>query len=143
WSLSNHLLPHFASYRLSAITPQQVDAYKVAKARERAEIERLRQEAKAEGEKLPAERGLSNGSINHTLRHLAQILETAVEYGLIASNPATGKRRRLKSARPARPWVEPEQLMALLDETSGVGRVLLALLAGTGLRVGEALARRW
>jgi integrase len=64
-------------------------------------------------------------------------------YGLLESNPALGKRRRLKAARPSRPWVEPEQLPALLDASSGVGRVLLTLLAGAGLRIGEALALRW
>jgi hypothetical protein len=34
------------------------------------------------------------------------------------SAPAAGKRRRLKPTRPRRPWVEPEQLPALLDATS-------------------------
>jgi integrase len=101
------------------------------------------QNAKLKGEHF-TERGLSNGSINHTLRHLSQILETALEYELIASNPATGRRRRLKATRPARPWVEPEQLIAFLDNApKGLGRVLLALLAGSGLRIGEALALRW
>jgi integrase len=71
------------------------------------------------------------------------VLETAVEYGLLEANPAAGKRRRLKSTRPARPWVEPEQLPAFLDAASGVGRVLFGLLAGAGLRIGEALALRW
>jgi integrase len=89
-------------------------------------------------------RGLSNGSIDHTLRHLAQILETAVEYELVPSNAAAGKRRRLKADRPARPWVEPEQLVAFLESApNDVGRVLLAILAGAGLRIGEALALRW
>jgi integrase len=74
------------------------------------------------------------------------VLETAVEYGLIPSNPASGKRRRLKSTRPNRPWVEPEQLPALLDAAKAqgaVGRILLGVLAGAGLRIGEALALRW
>jgi integrase len=138
WSLSNHLLPFFAEHRLSAITPQLVDQYKIAKARERQELE----QARACGEKV-RERGLSSNSINHTLSDLAQVLETAVEYGLLAQNPAAGKRRRLKSTRPSRPWVEPEQLPALLDAASGIGRVLLGVLAGAGLRIGEALALRW
>jgi integrase len=138
WSLSNHLLPFFADHRLSEITPQEVDRYKVAKASERQTIER----ARARG-KTVRERGLSNNSVNHTLSDLAQVLETALEYGLIASNPASGKRRRLKSTRPSRPWVEPEQLPALLDAASGTGRALLALLAGAGLPIGEALALRW
>jgi integrase len=72
------------------------------------------------------------------------VLETAVEYGLLGSNPAAGKRRRLKATKPARPWVEPEQLPALLDAAPpGVGRTLLSVLAGTGLRISEALALRW
>jgi integrase len=33
--------------------------------------------------------------------------------------------------------------MALLAATNGAGRVLLSLLAGAGLRIGEALALRW
>jgi integrase len=127
---------------LSEITVQEVDRYKVAKTRERAAIDAAREEARKRDERF-SERGLSNGSVNHTLRHLQQILETAVEYGLLGANPATGKRRRLKATKPARPWVEPEQLMALLDATSGVGRTLLAILAGGGLRIGEALALCW
>jgi integrase len=141
WSLSNHLLPHFASYPLSAITPQEIDRFKVAKVREREAIEA----AKAKGEKI-RERGLSNNSINHVLSDLAQVLETAVEYDLVASNPASGKRRRLKSTRPSRPWVEPEQLPAFLDSAKKgpkVGRPLFAVLAGAGLRISEALSLRW
>jgi integrase len=147
WSLSNHLLPFFAGHKLRDITVREVDRYKTAKTRERAAIEAERAAAVAIGERY-AERGLSNGSINHTLRHLSQILETATEYELIDSNPASGKRRRLKAARPSRPWVEPEQLPALLaaskvDGRTGVGRVLLGILAGAGLRIDEALSLHW
>jgi integrase len=142
WSLSNHLLPHFKNHLLREITPAEVDRYKTAKASERARLEEARRVAQERGERV-ADRGLSNASINHTLRHLSQILEVAVEYGLIASNPATGRRRRLKASKPSRPWVEPEQLVAFLDAADGVGRVLLAILAGAGLRIGEALALRW
>jgi integrase len=141
-SLSNHLLPFFKSHRLSEITAQEIDRYTTGKARERTEIEERRKATLAKGERFN-ERGLSNGSINHTLRHLAQVLETAVDYGLLDSNPASGKRRRLKASTPARPWVEPEQLPVFLESADGVGRVLLAILAGAGLRIGEALALRW
>jgi integrase len=173
WSLSNHLLPYFAYMKLSEIDVQAVDRYKVAKVKERQGIEARRPEREAAMKPLVEERrkarnrgddaqardlsrqiealratGLSANSVNHTLSDLAQVLETAVEYGLIPSNPASGKRRRLKSTRPNRPWVEPEQLGALLDAAKGddglgVGRVLLAVLAGAGLRIGEALALRW
>lgn len=143
WSLSGHLLPFFQHHLLTEITAQEIDRYKIAKAQERQRLD----EARAKGEKV-RERGLSNNSINHTLSDLAQVLECACEYALIETNPASGKRRRLKSTRPSRPWVEPEQLPALLDAAkvdgkAGVGRVRLGVLAGAGLRIGEALALRW
>lgn len=122
WALTHHLLPFFADYRLSAITVREVDRYKAAKA---------------------AEGVLGANQVNKTLTRLSQILAVAVEYELIAANPAAGKRRRLKSTRPRRSWVEPEQLMALLGSAPGYRRPLLAVLAGAGLRVGEALALRW
>jgi integrase len=147
-SLVNHLLPFFKDHRLSEITPREVKRYSQAKLAERNAILQARADAERKGERF-TERGLSNGSINHTLRHLAQILEAAVDEELLATNAAAGKRRRLKAERPKRPWVELEQLMALLDVAktgdgrAGVGRVLLGILAGAGLRIDEALSLRW
>jgi integrase len=124
--LSHHLLPYFAGLRLSQITKREVDAYKTFKA----------------GEGV-----LAPNTINKTLTRLAQILELAVEYELLPANPAAGRRRRLKGTKPRRPWVEPEQLMTLLDAAErptpllgGRGRPLLAVLAGAGLRIDEALS---
>ena len=142
WSLINHLLPFFAEHRLTQITPREIKRYTQAKLAERNAIEQARADAHAKGERLH-QRSLSNASINHTLRHLAQILEAAVDDELIPTNPASGSRRRLKAAKPARPWVEPEQLIALLNAAEGTARLLLAILSGTGLRIGEALALRW
>jgi integrase len=147
-SLSNHLLPFFKDHRLSDITVREVERYKQAKLAERAEIEARRAEAAKRGERC-RERPLSNGSINHTLRHLAQVLEAAVDEELIEKNAAAGRKRRLKAEKPSRPWVEPEQLASLFDAAldedgrAGVGRVLLGVLAGTGLRISEALDLRW
>lgn len=142
WSLVNHLLPFLAGYRLSEITPREVKKYTQAKLAERNAIEQAAADAERRGEPFKL-RSLSNGSINHTLKILAQILESAIDDELLASNPASGARRRLKTTRPSRPWVEPEQLMTFLEASSGVGRVLLVVLAGAGLRIGEALALRW
>jgi integrase len=72
-------------------------------------------------------------------------LELAVDYGHLPRNPAASKggRRRLKEPKPRRSWVEPEQLMALLDAAPAGHRPVLATLAGAGLRVGEACALNW
>jgi integrase len=128
WALSYHLLPFFKDHRLSGITIREVDRYKTAKAGEGC---------------------LSPRIVNKTLTRLSQVLSLAVEYDLIGANPAAGRRRRLKVTPARRPFVEPEQLMALLaaaDEKpalyGGKGRAMLAVLAGTGLRISEALALR-
>lgn len=138
WALSYHLVPFFKDHRVSQITVREVDRYKAAKARERGALDARR----AKGEKnLPL--GLSANTVNKTITRLAQILEVAVEYGMIPANPARGRRRRLKSTRPRRGFVQPEQLMALLEAAEsylqGRGRPLLATLAGAGLRIQEAL----
>lgn len=124
WALTHHLLPFLATYRLTEIDMALVDRYKAAKA--------------AEGTLAPAQ-------INKTLKRLAQILEVAVDYGHLPRNPAASKggRRRVKEPEPLRTWVEPEQLLALLDAAPKGHRPILATLAGAGLRVGEACALDW
>jgi integrase len=146
WALSNHLLPFFKDHRLDQITPAEVDRYKNGKAAERTRIDAERERAARKGERY-LERGLSHRSINHTLGVLAGVLEQAVDYGVVTTNAATGKRRRLKAERPRRLWAGPEQLMALLEAAEkprkllgGRGRPLLATLAGAGLRIDEALS---
>lgn len=124
WALSYHLLPFFKDHLLPEITVAEVDRYKQAKVRE--------------GKLAPQQ-------INKTLKRLSQILDVAVDYGHLPSNPAASKggRRRVKETPPPRSWVEPEQLMALLDAAPKRHRAVLATLAGAGLRVGELCALDW
>lgn len=153
--LRKHLLPFFHHFRVSAITIALVDEYRSEKVIER---ERIRAAAAA-GQPIRDKRGqqrvaLSNESINKTLVLLANILDTAVEHGLLASNPARGKRRRLKADRPTRRFLEADELAELLtvageldrsaraDQRIG-RRPLIAVMAKSGLRVGEVCALRW
>jgi len=156
WRLSNHLLPYFADQRLSEITVEEVDRYRRQKVRESKSIaearERQRTLSASKRKRLP--RPLSNGSINKTIRLLAAILEQAVEYGHIDRNPARGRKRLLKEGKPARTYLQPDQVAALLDAAGaldaearegdgGRRRPLLATLTFAGLRIGEALELRW
>jgi integrase len=122
WALSYHLLPWFKDHLLAQITVEEVDRYKAAKLRE--------------GKLGPA-------TINKTLVRLAQILDEAVEYGHLDRNVARGRKRRVKAPRPQRSWVEPEQLMSLIEACDPWHRPLIATLAGAGLRIGEACALTW
>jgi len=123
WALSYRLLPRFKDHGLGQITVAEVDGYKAAKLREGK---------------------LGAAQINKTLKVLAMILDVAIEYGLMdGANPARGRRRRVKAPKPQRTWVEPEQLIALLEAADTYHRPLLATLAGAGLRVGEALELDW
>ena len=139
WALTNHLLPFFAKHHLSQITIAEVDRYRAAKVREREQT---------------VKRPLADRSINSTLNLLAQVLEVAVEYGNLPSNPARGRRRRLNAKPPKRTWLEPEQVEPLLS-AAVIGlrgghsrpdprmRTMYATAICTGLRVGELLALRW
>ena len=67
-------------------------------------------------------RPLGNESINKTLLLLAAIVDVAVDHGLLASNPARGKRRRLKAIRARRPFLEPYEIRSLLGAAEELDR---------------------
>lgn len=91
---------------------------------------------------------LSDATIAGVLNPLRACLATAVDEDLIRHNPSRGihlPRREANSAegRPEpRPYSE-DQLLLILDTAPAKFRDLLELLAGTGLRIGEALALQW
>ena len=85
---------------------------------------------------------------------LANILDAAVEYALLPSNPARGARRRLKADRPTRRFLEADELGELLSVAAELDRCarsdhqigrrpMIAVMAKSGLRVGEVCALRW
>jgi integrase len=102
------------------------------------------------------EQPLSPTSINKTITRLGAILEVAVEYDMVGRNPAKGKRRRVKAAKPAPVWLDrAEHTRALLDAAGEIDararrdrrhiprRAILATLVLAGLRIGELLDLRW
>lgn len=123
WQLNNHLLPSLGQTAVNEIGPVDVDRYR--------------------GDRL-REGTLGPNQVNKTIGLLAQILDTAADYGHLdpARNPARGRRRRAKASVPSRPSIEPEQMPSLL-EAAGSHRQLVATLAGAGLRNGEACLLSW
>jgi integrase len=170
WQLSHHLLPFFRHHRLSQITVAEVDRYRAAKVSESAKLAKAREdwrrrvdEAKdrARRRELVRERPprpLSAVSINKTITRLGQILELAVEYPEyreIVTNPARGKRRRLKASKPVPVWLDSAgHIEALLDAAGELDRsaksngqlprrAILSTLVFAGLRIGELIDLRW
>jgi len=123
---TGHLIDWFGRMRLDEIDIEAVDRFKRGKL---------------------AEGGLGPNSVNRMIAQLALILEYAIEAGHVGSNPAAGRRRRMKGTTPRRTFFWPEQLPALLRAAKksygGRGRPLVGVLAVAGLRIGEALALRW
>jgi len=128
WALCVHLIPHFGSQALSDITKLAVRDYINEKVRDR--------------EYARVERPLSNRSINRTRARLADVLEEAVEFDIIASNPAKSKRLTLPEEPAKRRWLQIEHVLPMI-EAAGEDRALVATLLLAGTRIGEALAVRW
>ncbi len=95
-------------------------------------------------------RGLSPRSVNMVLDLLAQILDDAVEYGLLDANPARGRRRRMKVPKASRTFLEPDMVIDLLDVAGAWERELpehqrygrrafLATLCLAGPRISELI----
>lgn len=138
-NLSCHLLPFFAPYDVADITVDLVERFKLEKLRERERWDGLTSEQRS---KLGLTRPLSNSSINRALKVLAQVIDDAIERGVIEKNVARGKKRRLKPQRPRRTWLEIEEVRAMLAAVDK-HRALLATQILAGLRVGELTALRW
>lgn len=136
WRLTSHLLPFFAKYRLAEIDRRAVDRYRDAKLAEREEIA-LRQEhgAPVRNHRGQVVRPLSNRSINMTIDLLSNILTEAVEHELIASNPATGRRRRLKAAAPRRTWLMPDEVIDLINAAERIDRAIRPATRENAMRV--------
>jgi integrase len=124
WALGYHLLPYFANWRLTEIDIEAVDGYRRYKVKQAEQRRTMIESGKAaRGENGCMPRPLSASSINKTIDVLQAVLALALEYGHVASNPAAGRRRRLKP--PPRQPVHldtAEQIEALLDAAGELDR---------------------
>jgi integrase len=74
---------------------------------------------------------------------LSSILETAVEYGYLTTNPARGVKFPQKGLKEKPTIIAGDSLSKLLNELDEPYRTMVQLIAATGLRIGELLALRW
>jgi integrase len=95
-----------------------------------------------------SESGLSPVTVRRYLAPVKVLFATAVEDGLVRYNPTAGV--RLGGSLASEPEharvkaLAPDELAALVEESpEGPRRLLVVLLANTGLRVSEVLGLRW
>jgi integrase len=74
---------------------------------------------------------------------LSGILETAVEFGYLQTNPARGVKFPQKGLKEKPAMIAGDSLAKLLKQVNEPHRTMVSLIAATGLRIGELLALRW
>lgn len=123
--IEKRAIPFFGRLRLAEIEPRDVKRYVTAVAAE----------------------GLSRNTTRLALAPVRALFATALEEGLIRSNPASGIRLPGPTAdAPAEDnskALTEEQLGQVIAASPPEWRTFVRFLAETGLRVGEAIALRW
>jgi integrase len=119
--LAKHLLPYWRDWRLRDIGRQDVQQWVADRFR----------------------RQLGWQTVRNAWTLLSGILETAVEYGYLSTNPARGVKFPEKELKEAPVLFTAEDFTKLLEQLDEPYRTMARLIALTGLRIGELLAVRW
>ena len=116
-----HLNPAFGDTQLRLITRDAVQSFLMAKTRS----------------------GLSWKTVKHIRTAFGTILEAAVSQELLTDNPVRRTRMARRGPVKETPAIAPETLQKLIEKLPEPSKSIAALLAMTGLRIGELLALRW
>ena len=119
--VNTHLIPVFGDKQLRLITKDSVQSFLNAKAKGDA----------------------SWKTVKHIRTVFGSILEAAVRDELLASNPVRRTRLPRRGPEKEKAPIATEDVKALIDKLAEPSRSIAALLAMTGLRIGELLALRW
>jgi hypothetical protein len=116
-----HILPTLGDRKLCDLTKGEVQRFLASKRTE----------------------GLSGSSVHGIRTALGKVLQAAVEWGYLDTNPARGL--IVGDRRPAkeRLFLTPAQVRILVNSLPDPCCTIVSLLALTGLRIGELLALRW
>jgi len=119
--LGKHVLPCFGQRRLCDITKMDIQQFVADKFRQ----------------------GLAWQTVRNAWIVLSSVLDAAVDYNYLNSNPARGVKFPQQGLRKEPRILNAEALAKLLAQLREPYRSMVILAASTGLRVGELLALRW
>jgi integrase len=119
--LRNHLLPYWRDWRLRDIGRADIQQWVAQKFRQNQGWQTVR----------------------NSWVLLSGILETAVEYGYLATNPARGVKFPQKTLQEGPAIIAGSDFARLVGQLDEPHRTMVSLIAATGLRIGELLALRW
>jgi len=89
-----------------------------------------------------SESGLARQTVKNIWSALSSVLRTAMDWGYIKENPARGVRFPTRQPKPPVFLPTPDQLAQVILRLPEPSHLLMLLLVGTGLRVGEAMGLR-
>ncbi len=107
---------------------------------ETARSARIRARAVAAGDPPPAPQVIGSPTIAGYQRLLSTVLAAAVEDGYMPRNVARGVRVPDDTERAEKTFLTPAEFAAIYAQVPEYWRPLVAILAGTGMRFGEATA---
>ena len=119
WLLDHHLLPTFGARALTALSPRDIQAYLAEKVQH-----------------------VAPKTANHGLVLLKEILEAAVAWGRIPTNPAKQIRKAAVPHREPTLWTTAE-IQRFLVIAHDTWRPVFLTAIFTGLRLGELQAMAW
>jgi len=117
----NHVKKAFGNKLLSEITGEDIKKY---------QIKRLKE-------------GASNSSINREVALVRHMLNMAVKWGYLKSNPILGKIEMLKENKDRWTYLMPDEVERIRKHLSPTYHALFDFLLFTGLRLGDALNLQW
>ena len=113
----NHLLPYFGARRLAEI--------------QRVEVQRFIA--------LKQSQGKSTETLSHLRNLLSALFATAISWGMVEANPASGVKLPPAERRRESRILPPDEIRRLLGALPEPSRTISGPGIGTGLRIGELL----
>jgi len=118
--LRNHIIPVFGSTALAKIEVKDIQGFRSQK----------------------STAGYSPQSVHDMLRLMRQMMDHAIDWGYIRSNPAR-KVKYPKIPKKEMDFLTPEEIRLFLEHVPEEWYALMLVPIVTGLRIGELLAMKW